>query len=231
MRIPFVAIAAAAAVGAGLAAVPAVAAGPSPVSSISVTPGIDNQGAASVNVSWTGADPSADGVVVCLVRGTSVHATPDNCESNVAVSPPATSSGALPIYPAKTYAIAVYDYNGTTPEPTYSAPVSQLRHGMKLTFVASCGTHTAGSHCTISTVLKDVYTGKARARRAVELWTSGTQKGAHWSRLAHVTTDSTGHAHTTISLDKTRLYQWRYVTVGARELTTYTARYNIAVTS
>src|SRR5438067_1573721 len=83
--------------GIGLAAVPANAASaPAPVSSISVTPQIDSRGTVSVDVSWTGADPSADGVVVCLKRGTSAPATPDTCESNVAVNPPATRSLSRP---------------------------------------------------------------------------------------------------------------------------------------
>jgi len=196
--------------GIGLAAVPANAASaPAPVSSISVTPQIDSRGTVSVDVSWTGADPSADGVVVCLKRGTSAPATPDTCESNVAVNPPATSSGPITFFPAKTYVVAVYDYIGTTPEPTYSAPTFAVRHGTKLTFGYACGSYTKGSHCTISSV----------------------QKNAPWSRLARMATDGTGHAHTTITLTQSRLYQWRYVNVGAHELTTYSARYQIAVTS
>jgi len=146
------------------------------------------------------------------------------------VAAPYTSSGPIPFYPAKTYVVAVYDYIGTTPEPTYSAPVSEVRHGTKLTFGYRCGHYTAGSHCAISAVLKDVYRGAPLTQRQVELWTARTQK-ASWSRLSRVTTDSTGHAKTTITLDKTRLYQWRYVNVGAHELTTYSAQYNIPVTS
>jgi len=218
--------------GIGLAAVPANAASaPAPVSSISVTPQIDSRGTVSVDVSWTGADPSADGVVVCLKRGTSAPATPDTCESNVAVNPPATSSGPITFFPAKTYVVAVYDYIGTTPEPTYSAPTFAVRHGTKLTFGYACGSYTKGSHCTISSVLKDVYRGASLGHRPVELWVAGTQKNAPWSRLARMATDGTGHAHTTITLTQSRLYQWRYVNVGAHELTTYSARYQIAVTS
>lgn len=231
MRLGVVTVAALAAFGAGLTAAPAEAAAPAPVSSISVAPAIDNQGTVSVNVSWTGADPSADGVVVCLKRGSSVPSTPDTCESRIAVSAPATSSGPITFYPSKTYVVAVYDYVGTTPEPTYSTPVAQVRHGMKLTFSYHCPSFKAGSSCTISTLLKDVYRGAAVAHRSVELWTAGTQKNARWSRLARKTTDSTGHARATITLDKTKLYQWRYASVGGHELTTYTARYSITVAS
>ena len=231
MRLVYATVAALALVTTGLAAAPAEAAAPAPVSSISVTPLIDNQGTVSLNVSWTGADPSADGVVVCLKRGTAAPSTPDTCESRVAVAKPSTSSGPITFYPAKTYVVAVYDYIGTTPEPTYSTPVSQVRHGMKLSFSYKCPSYTAGSQCTITTLLKDVYKNAPVAHRSVQLWTAGTQKNAHWSQLARKTTDGTGHARTTITLDKTRLYQWRYVTVGAHELTTYTARYSITVAS
>jgi len=229
VRLVYATLAAFALVTTGLAAAPAEAAAPAPVSSISVIPQINSQGTISLNVSWTGADPSSDGVVVCLRRGTTAQSTPDTCESRVAVTKPGTSSGPITFYPAKTYVVAVYDYIGTTPEPTYSTPVSQVRHGMKLSFSYQCPTYKAGSQCTITTLLKDVYKGAPVAHRAVELWTAGTQKNARWSRLARKTTDATGHARTTITLDKTRLYQWRYVTAGAHELTTYTARYSITV--
>lgn len=218
-------------VGTGLATMPSQAAGPSPVSSISVTPLINGQGHISVDVSWTGADPSADGVVVCLKRGLTTPATPSNCESRVVVAAPRTSSGPIPIFPAKTYTVAVYDYVGTTPDPTYSTPVSEVRHGTSLTFHYVCNSYTVGSHCAISSVLKDVFKGAALAHRPVELWTSRPQKNSTWSQLARVTTDSTGHARTTITLDKSRLYQWRYVAARAHELTTYTAQYNLTPSS
>jgi hypothetical protein len=230
VRIIAATVAVAAALGWASAA-PAEAAAPAAVSSISVAPQMDNQGTISLDVSWTGADPSADGVVVCLKRGTVTPSTPDTCESRVAVAAPRTSSGPITFYPAKTYVVAVYDYVGTTPDPTYSTPVSQVRHGTKLSFSYQCPSYKAGSQCTISALLKDVYKGAAVARRPVELWTAGTQKNAHWSRLVRKTTDSTGHARTTVTLDKTKLFQWRYVTVGAHELSTYTARYSITVAS
>ena len=229
MRFGVVTLATIAVLGAGLSSLPAEAAAPAPVSSITVTPSINNSGTITVNVSWTGADPSADGVVVCLKRGTVTPSTPNTCESRVAVSKPSTSSGPITFYPAKTYVVAVYDYVGTTPSPTYSTPVSQVRHGMKLTFSYQCPSYKAGSTCTISTLLKDVYKGAPVANRAVELWTAGTQKNPHWSLLARRTTNGTGHAKTTITLDKTKLYQWRYVTVTAHQLTTYTSRYSITV--
>ena len=229
MRLVYATLASLALVTSGLAAVPAEAASPTPVSSITVTPAIDNSGTVTVNVSWTGQDPNADGVVVCLKRGTVAPSTPDTCESRVAVSKPATSSGPITFYPAKTYVVAVYDYVGTTPSPTYSTPVSQVRHGMKLTFSYQCPSYKAGSTCTISTLLKDVYKGTAVPRRPVELWTAGTQKNPHWSLLARKTTNSTGRAKTTITLAKTKLYQWRYAAPAAHQLTTYTARYSITV--
>jgi hypothetical protein len=230
MRIGYATLAAIAVVAAGLAAVPAQAAAPAPVSSISVAPSIDNQGISNVNVSWAGADPSADGVVVCLQRGTSAPATPDNCESRVVVAPPSTSSGPISLHNAKTYTIAVYDYIGTTPDPTYSTPVAQLRHGTSLTLRPACKTQSPGSRCIISGVLKDVYRGVALAQRHVELWSARTQTST-WTRLARVTTDSTGRAQTTITLDKSRLYQWRYPSVRVHELPTSTSQYAILVSS
>src|SRR2546430_2009289 len=38
-----------------------------------------------------------------------------------------------------------------------------VRHGTKLTFGYACGSYTKGSHCTISSVLKDVYRGASRS--------------------------------------------------------------------
>jgi len=198
-----------------------------------VTPKISTAGTSSVDVSWTGADPKADGVVICVRRGTTTPSSPTGCESQIAVDAPGTSSGPITVYPKKTYTIAVYDYIGTTPEPTYSTPVSKLRHGTSMTLHESCANgQAAGDTCRITGVLRDVYRGTTLGHRQVELWASRNLKQtSQWSRIATDMTDSTGLAKTRITLDKSRLYQWRYAAVGARQLTTYTAQVGIVVAS
>jgi hypothetical protein len=221
-------------VGAGLAATPGgAAAPPAPVSSITVTPKIDSSGTSSVDVSWTGADPKADGVLVCVRRGTTTPSSPTGCESQIAVDAPRTSSGPITVYPKKTYTIAVYDYIGTTPEPTYSTPVSKVRHGTSMTLHETCANgQDPGDSCRITGVLKDVFRGTTIGHRQVELWASRNLKqSSSWSRVATDTTDSYGLAKTRITLDKSRLYQWRYAAVSKRQLTTYTAQVGIVVAS
>src|ERR1044072_5717803 len=139
MRLQLTGITMLALMGTGLAAMPVGAATPPPpVGSIAVTAKINTAGTSSVDVSWTGADPKADGVVICVRRGTTTPSSPTGCESQIAVDAPGTSSGPITVYPKKTYTIAVYDYIGTTPEATYSTPVSKLRHGTSMTLHESC---------------------------------------------------------------------------------------------
>ena len=233
MRIQLTGLATLALLGAGLATTPSEAAArPAPVNTISVSPAIDRSGNSTVNVSWTGADPSADGVVVCVRRGTVTPSTPSSCESRIVVDTPGTSSGAITIYPKKTYTIAVYDYIASSPDPTYSTPVSKLRHGTSLTFHEHCTGDGAGDTCRINGVLMDVYRGTTLGHRPVELWSSANmKKGAHWSRVNRVTTDGAGRAQTSITLDHSRFYQWRFVAVGKRQLPTYTVQLGIVVSS
>lgn len=220
--------------GAGLGAMPVGAATrPAPVSSIAVATGVTNAGNSTVDVSWTGVDPSADGVLVCVVRGTSTPPHPSGCESRIVVANPGTSTGAITVFPKKTYTIAVYDYIGTSPKPTYSTPVSKLRHGTSMTLHESCPNGQAsGDTCRFTGVLKDVFRDTTLGHRQVELWASRNLKQtSQWSRVATDRTDSNGLAKTRITLDKSRLYQWRFAAVGGRQLTTYTAQLGIVIDS
>jgi len=234
MRIRLTGLATLALLGAGLVTAPSEAAPPpEPVSSISVAPAINHDGNSTVDVSWRGADPKADGTLVCVRRGTFTPSKPSGCESQISTDAPGTSSGPITIYPRKTYTIAVYDYFGTSPEPTYSTPVSKVRHGTAMTFHEHCpAAQQRGDTCRITGVLKDNYTDNRLGHRPVELWSSNNMsKDAHWSLSSRVNTNGVGHAETTITLDRDRLYQWRYATPVKKQLTTYTAQVGIVVAS
>jgi hypothetical protein len=229
MRIQLASVAALAIVGAGLGAVPSSAAGSlARVGTVLVSPSNDNDGTPTVDVSWSGAPADADGVLVCLHRGTSAISTPDDCESQIAVEAPGTSSGPITFHPAKNYVVELFSYQTTSPI-TYSAPVSKVRHGVKIRMTSRCGSQTVGSTCKLTATATDVTTGARLANRKVQLWTSREKQPAKWARLGTRTTNHDGVASMKVTLDKNRLYEWYYGSPRTRELSSSSSRVDIAV--
>jgi hypothetical protein len=228
MRLILAAAAASAMITSGLAATPASADTLAPVGAVTVTPTTGNDGTAYVDVSWASEPSDADGALVCLHRGINTIATPDNCESQIAVESPALRSGLITVHPGKNYVVEVFSYQTTSPIK-YSAPVSALRHGIKLGMSSRCGAQTVGSTCRVIGTVTDAYTGATLANRRIQLWMSREQQPARWSLVATKTTASDGKAHTTITLDRTHLYQWHYGSPHARELSSSSSRVDIVV--
>ena len=228
MRIHLAGIAAFALVGAGLAAVPTSAGSLAPVSKIHVAPSNDNDGTPVVDVSWPSVPAGADGVLVCLHRGVSPAATPDSCESQIAVDRPGLSSGPITIHPGKNYVVEAFSYQTTSPI-TYSSPVSKVRHGIKVGMSSRCGAQTAGSTCTLKATVTDATTGGRLANRKVQLWMSREKQPAHWTLVGTRSTNSNGVAHIRITLDKTQLYEWYYSSPRTRELSSSSSRVDIVV--
>jgi hypothetical protein len=229
MRIQLACVAALAMVGAGLAAVPTSAAGSlARVGTVRVSPANDNDGTPVVNVSWSGAPADADGVLVCLHRGTSAISTPHNCESQIAVDAPGTSAGPIAFHPGKNYVVELFSYKTTSPI-TYSAPVSKVRHGVKVGMRSRCGGQTAGSTCKLKATVTDAATGARLANRKVQLWTSKEKQPAKWFRFGTRATNSNGVANIRITLNKSRLYEWYYSSPRSRELSSSSSRLDIVV--
>lgn len=229
MRLILAASAAAAVVAAGLAAAPASAAGSvGPVNGVTVTPSTDNDGTANVNVSWTSEPADADGALVCLHRGKTAIQSPSDCESQVPVEAPGLSSGIITIHPGKNYVIEVFAYKSSSPV-TYSTPVSRVRHGIKVGMSSHCSGQSVGDTCSIVGTVTDAYTGAHLGNRKLELWQSKVQQPAKWTLVATRTTASTGVAHVSIALSKTRLYQWHYASPHTREMPSNSSRVEILV--
>jgi hypothetical protein len=229
MRLILAATAAAAVAAAGLAVAPASAAGSvGPVTGVTVTPSVGNDGTGYVDVSWAGEPPDADGALVCLHRGKTAIQSPSSCESQVPVEAPGTRSGAITIHPGKNYVIEVFAYKSSSPV-TYSTPVSKVRHGIKVAMNSHCNGQSAGDTCTIVGTVTDAYTGSSLGKRKLELWQSREKQPAKWTLVAARTTASTGVAHVKITLDKTHLYQWHYPAPRTRELPSNSQRVDILV--
>lgn len=228
MRIHLASLAALALVGAGLASVPASAAALSPVGKITVTPSTDRDGTAVVDVSWASVPADADGALVCMHRGTKEIAKPRDCESQIGVAAPKLSSGPITMHPGKNYVVEVFAYQRTSPI-TYSAPVSKVRHGIKIAMSSSCGDQTAGSTCKITGKVTDAMTGRHPADRKLELWMSKEKQPAHWFAVGSKKTNRHGVARIRITLDRTRLYQWHYASPRTRELSSSSARLDLVV--
>ena len=229
MRIQLASVAALALVGAGLAAVPTSAAGSlARVGTVLVSPSNDNDGTPWVNVSWSGAPADADGVLVCLHRGTSAIAAPDNCESQIAVETPGTSAGPIAFHPGKNYVVEVFSYKTTSPI-TFSAPVSKVRHGVKVGMSSRCGSQRVGSTCKLTATVTDATTGARLANRKVQLWSSKEKQPARWFRVRTRTTNSYGVANMQVTLDKTKLYEWYYRSPRIREMSSSSSRVDIVV--
>src|SRR3954451_1501161 len=199
-----------------------------PVGSVHVTPAIDKQGATFVDVSWSNVDSKADGVVVCAKRGTTITSRPRHCETRLTFSPTQFSSGLIALQQQKTYTFSVYSYQGTTPI-TYGQPTSVTRHGTKVTFQSHCASQNPGDTCRIDGVLTDTFRQATLSRRPIELWVSRGTNGARWDLADRFLTHRDGSAHATVTLDHSRLYQWRYAAAGKHQLNTSTARYQIVV--
>ena len=214
----------------GLAAAPTSADSLASVGAVTVTSTTMNDGTPTVNVSWASEPSNADGALVCLHRGTSVIQTPDSCESRIAVDAPALSSGPITIHPGKNYAVEVFSYRTTSPI-TYGAPVSKLRHGVKVAMSSRCGGQTVGSTCRIIAAVSDATSGARLANRKVQLWTSKEQQPARWILVTTRTTGSDGVASATVTLQKTRLYEWHYAAPRVRELGSSSSRLDIVVVS
>ena len=228
MRLILAAGAAVAMITTGLAAGPASAASLGPVGAITVTPSSANDGTGYVNVSWASEPSNADGALVCLHRGKTAIQSPDSCESQIAVESPGLSSGLIPIHAAKNYVVEVFSYNSRTPI-TYGPPVYKVRHGIKVGMSPHCGSQTVGSTCQITATVTDMFNGANLANRRVSLWMSREQQPAKWTLVTTKTTASDGQAHATITLSKSRLYQWHYSSPRTRELTSSSSRVDIVV--
>jgi hypothetical protein len=212
----------------GLAATPASASSLAPVGKVTVTPSAGNDGTSFVDVSWASEPSAADGALVCLRRSTTVTQTPSSCESQIAVPAPGLHSGLITVHPGKNYMVEVFSYQTTSPI-TYGAPVSRLRHGVKLGMVTHCGAQTVGSTCRVVGTLTDAYTGARLANRTLQLFTSREKQPANWTLVATKTTASDGTAQATVTLQKTRLYQWHYGTPRSHELASNSSRVDIVV--
>jgi hypothetical protein len=228
MRIHLAGLAALTLLGAGLAAVPTSADTLAPVSKIHVAPSNDNDGTPVVTVSWPSVPAGADGVLVCLHRGIRVAATPDSCESQIAVATPRLSSGPITFHPGKNYVVEAFSYQTTSPI-TYSAPVYTVRHGIKVGMSSRCGAQTAGSTCTLKGTVTDATTGGRLANRKLQLWSSKEKQPARWSLVGTKTTNSNGVARLKITLEKTKLYEWYYAAPRTRELTSSSSRVDVVV--
>ncbi len=229
MRIHLASFAALAVVGAGLATVPTSAAGSlASVGSVQVSPSNDNDGTPSVDVSWSSLPADADGALVCLHRGINVISTPDSCESQIAIDTPGLSSGPITFHPGKNYVVEVFSYKSSSPI-TYGAPVSKLRHGVKVGMRSRCESQTVGSTCTVIGAATDVTTGSRLAKRTLQLWSSKERQPSHWSLVTTKTTNRNGVAKAKITLAKTHLYEWYYSAPRTRELTSSSSRVDIVV--
>lgn len=228
MRRFVVALVTAALAGAGaVTAATLAAAPPGPVGAVHVSPSMDNAGTSYVTITWASNGADSDGSLVCVQPGRTPPRTPHHCESRIAVDPPGRSSGLIPLRTRHNYTFSVFSYKGTSPI-TYGEPVSAVRHGIKVSMTSSCPSTSAGSRCSIRSLLVDNLTDKALGGRTLELWTS--RGGKSWSRLTRANTDGTGHAKTTVTLDHSRFYQWRYATSRTRELNSTSAQLHIVVT-
>ena len=229
MRIHLASLAALALVGAGLATVPSSAAGTlESVGTVHVSSSNDNDGTPLVEASWSSLPPDADGAVVCVHRGTNVISTPSSCESRITVDRPSMASGPITFHPAKNYVIEVFSYKATSPV-TYGAPVSKVRHGIKVGMHSSCESQTAGSICTVKGTVTNVVTGKRLANRQLQLWQSKEKQPSHWSLVTSKTTNGNGVAKVKITLSKSSLYEWYYGAPRTRELSSSSARVDIVV--
>jgi hypothetical protein len=229
MRLMLAAAVATAVIGGGLAAVPASAGTLAPVGAITVSPSVQNDGTSVVDVSWASEPSDADGALVCLHRGTNVIATPDSCESQIAVETPRLSSGPIAINPGKNYVVEVFSYQTTSPT-TYGTPVSKQGHGVKVGVSGRCGDQTVGSTCRFVGTVTDALTGAKLSNRKLQLWMSKEKQPARWS-LVTTKTSSDGVVHAAVSLTKSRLYQWHYNAPHSRELSSSSARVDIPVVS
>ena len=228
MRLFLAAAAASAMITTGLAAAPASAGTLGSVGAVTVDRSTANDGSAYVNVSWASEPSNADGALVCLHRGINVISRPDNCESQIAVDSPRLSSGLIAIHPAKNYVVEVFSYRTTSPI-TYGPPVSKLRHGIKVTITPSCGSQTVGSTCRITATVTDVFSGASLANRQVQLWTSSEKQPGPWTLVTTRTTGNNGQARATVTLSRTRVYQWHYSAPRTRELSSSSSRIDIVV--
>lgn len=212
----------------GLVAAPSSAASLGPVGAVSVQPSLGNDGTAYVNVSWASEPKNADGALVCMHRGTTPVQTPNSCESRIVAEAPQMSSGLIAVHPGKSYTIEVFSYQATSPV-AYGPPVSVLRHGVKVGMNSVCNSTTPGSTCRIASTVTDTLKGAALANRKVQLWMSKEKQPAKWSLVATRTTNGSGQASVTITIQRSRLYQWHYSAPHARELTSSSSRVDIAV--
>lgn len=228
MRLILAAGAAVAVVCSGFAAMPSSADTLAPVGAVSIDPSISNVGTPRAAVSWSSVPSNADGTVVCVTRGNKPLQSPSNCESQIVVSAPGLSTRPITVHPHRNYTFNVFAYEGTTPI-TYSAPVSVFRHGTKLAFASHCASQAAGSTCRIVGTLTDIFTGSTLRNRTITLWSSKVSQPAKWNQIGAGITNRQGQAHTTITLSKTRLYQWRYDSRNNRELDTVSGEYEIIV--
>lgn len=229
MRLILATGAAAAVIVTGLVPLSASAAGSvGPVSGVTVTPSTDNDGTGNVDVSWASEPADADGALVCLHRGKTAIQSPSDCESQVPVETPALRSGIITIHPGKNYVIEVFAYKSSSPV-TYSTPVSRVRHGIKVGMSSHCSGQSVGDTCSLIGTVTDAFTGSRLGNRKLELWQSKVQQPAKWTLAATRTTASTGVAHATVALSKTRLYQWYYASPHTREMPSNSSRVEIVV--
>ena len=94
---------------------------------------------------------------------------------------------------------------------------------------SSCESQRVGGTCRLFGTVSDVTTGNKLGNRKVELWMSRSAQTTKWSLVTSKTTSSTALAQATVTLDKTRLYQWHYAAPRSHELPSDSARVELLV--
>ena len=147
-----------------LSAVPAAATAPPPVTSVAVSvkawipPRLGGNSEPEVVVSWTGEDQSANGVIVCLVRGTTPSNDANYCDVRKDVSAPSTHTGRFRLRPESGFAFSVFAYanpgDGSSPE--YSTAVTTVWHGSNMHTATVPEVITYGQRARLTATLIDV---------------------------------------------------------------------------
>ena len=201
-------------VGAGLFAVPAAASPPPPVASIAVATSIQIPAHLysgfrfNAVVSWTGEDPSAQGVRVCFVEGTHPTTDPSTCDVAEDVAAPASHSDPLSLVPERSYALSVFATTGSDTSEEFSTPRTTKLHastqaGKKVFY------RTYGDQWPLRANLTDKLTGAALTNQPVALWHAGPSTNG-WHHVDTRRTNAAGVVEETVRPRVRGDYAWLY---------------------
>ena len=197
-------------------AAPAHAAPPAAVETVALSFGVhdpttpDGAFTRYVVVSWTGEDPSAGGVRVCLTKGVHPSADPDACDLQEDVPAPTSHGSAMPLADSS-YAVSVFAYSGDQAHD-YSSPHTVVadRTGVKGT---SSFKATAGKRVTLTIALSDAYAQSPLPGETVTL-IHARHGSSTWHKIASARTRDSGKAATTLRPTERGRYAWIYAGKG-----------------